>query len=85
MTDIRITNWNQNSDQEPKTSLTLCLQVPLNLEDIRTYVHLVDEEESGEGNGIHPAEVSAIDFITLFLNGTYTGNAIVTVDAMNII
>ena len=85
MTDIRITNMNNNADDVLKTELTIKMQVPLSMDDIRQFVHIVDEEDAGPDEGIDPAGVSAIDFITLWVLGEYTGTAVVVADEMEVL
>jgi hypothetical protein len=85
MTAKELNNSFNNPNTEYLTEITLKVRVPLHMEDIRKFVHMVDEDASGPGEGIAPAEVSASDFVAFWLLGEYTGNVEIVEDEMELI
>lgn len=85
MTDPSINNMFNHAGTEYLTELTIKVQVPLSLDDIRRFVVAVDAEESSEEDAIAPENVSALDMITMWLVGEYTGDAQVVVDEMKVL
>jgi len=52
-----------------KTLITFQMEVPLSIADIRLLVHLIDEENSGPGDGIDPDKVKASDYLAAYFMG----------------
>lgn len=82
MTDKNINNMFNHENTEYQTEITLKVQVPLSVDDIRRFVVAIDSEESSPEDAITPEHVSGMDFITYWLTSQYTGDVTVVTDEM---
>lgn len=82
MTAKELNNMFNSRNTEYKTRLTLVVDVPLTVDDIRRVVNMIDAEQAGDDDAIAHENVSALDFITMWLTSEYGGDVLIQTDEM---